>query len=320
MYPDCHGQPISPCTPIMSCGNFAEIIGNSLGVRFKNPDNAFAGLTISLRENSGLILDSTGLGINWAALCAYVSENCDGGPQPTNTSSTTPGPTATTSSTTPAPTGTNPTMTRTGIPFYDCRAADNTSVQNQNGTVSITWNTTTGTITYAPVFGASVGYLFSGSAGGANFVGLTSSNGFTLSQFNAITMVSKSDICGATTSSTTSSSSSSSTTSSSTTPAPVLTKTVQVANGNGCGYHSATVVFDPGTGSVTITEDRTYWAGTSTSWQGYTNLNGGSPTGPMGSPLSALSSSVLQGAGFTQGMFDNIVTFRGTDDCTGTGG
>lgn len=335
MYSDCHGQVVSPCTPIMTCGNFAEIIGASTGVGFKTPQNPFAGLTVILRANSGLLLDNGGLGLDWNAVCAYVAANCGGGvtptptntptptptPTPTNTPTPTPTPTPTgtgTTSSTPPPTGTSGDQQRTGIPIYECRASDNSSVQTTNGTTSINWNAVSGQITI-PVFGGSALYLYSGAPGATNLIGISSSSGYTLAQFNAITLIAKDVICGGTSSSSSSSSSTSST-SSSTPPAP-SSKSVQMSNGTLCGLFPYTAVFDPGTGKVTIdVSGGIGGSGTTTGWQGYTSVNGGSPTGPIGATFSYESGTVISSSGWNQFQFDQLAALQGGDDCSGTGG
>lgn len=324
MYSDCRGQVVSPCTPIMTCGNFAEIIGASTGVGFKTPQNPFAGLTVILRANSGLLLDNGGLGLDWNAVCAYVAANCGGGvtptptntPTPTGTNTPTPTPTSTP---TPTPTGTGggDTQSRTGIPVYNCRASDNSSVQDQNGETYITWYSDTGAITVAAFLGAA--YFYSGSPGATNLIGVSSSSGYTLAQFNAITLVSKDAICGGTSSSSSSSSSTSST-SSSTPPAP-SSKGVQMSNGTLCGFFPYTAVFNPGTGKVTIdVSGGIGGSGTATGWQGYTSANGGSPTGPIGATFSYESGTVISSSGWNQFQFDQLAALQGGDDCSGTGG
>ena len=200
---DCHGQQIGPCTPIMTCTNFAEIIGASTGVGFKNPTNPFAGLTIFLKENSGLVLDNGGLGINWSILCAKLVElgcstspnpnpNPNPGPTPTPNPDPGPGPTPT-----PNPDPTPTDQVRNGIPYYTCHNSTNNQVDNISGTVSITWVAATGAIT---VSGGTAGtkYFYSGSSGAAAQIGSTLGAGYTLTQFNAITMVALDSVCAVT--------------------------------------------------------------------------------------------------------------------------
>lgn len=193
MYSDCHGQTISPCTPVMTCANFAEIINASTGVGFKVSANPFAGLTVILRQDSGLVLDNGGLGINWTALCNYVSQHCSGNVPPTP-----PGPGPTPPGPGPTPPGPGPTppggsVTRTGIPYYNCHNADYTSVSNPSGTISITWNPD-GTVTASS--GASTA-LYSGTNGASVYLG-GPSGGWTLSNFNAITLASSTTECSVT--------------------------------------------------------------------------------------------------------------------------
>lgn len=193
MYSDCHGQTISPCTPVMTCANFAEIINASTGVGFKVSANPFAGLTVILRQDSGLVLDNGGLGINWTALCNYISQHCSGNVPPTP-----PGPGPTPPGPGPTPPGPGPTppggsVTRTGIPYYDCHNADYTSVSNPSGTISITRNPD-GTVTASS--GASTA-LYSGTSGASVYLG-GPSGGWTLSNFNAITLASSTTECSVT--------------------------------------------------------------------------------------------------------------------------
>lgn len=193
MYSDCHGQTISPCTPVMTCANFAEIINASTGVGFKVSANPFAGLTVILRQDSGLVLDNGGLGINWTALCNYISQHCSGNVPPTP-----PGPGPTPPGPGPTPPGPGPTppggsVTRTGIPYYDCHNADYTSVSNPSGTISITWSPD-GTVTASS--GASTA-LYSGTNGASVYLG-GPSGGWTLSNFNAITLASSTTECSVT--------------------------------------------------------------------------------------------------------------------------
>lgn len=193
---DCHGQQIGPCTPIMTCPNFAEIIGASTGVGFKSPTNPFAGLTIFLKENSGLVLDNGGLGINWSILCSKLQElGCSTSPDPGPTPPD-PGPTPPD----PGPTPPDPTptdQTRDGIPYYTCHNSTNDQVDDVSGTVSITWIAATGVIT---VSGGTAGtkYFYSGSSGAAAQIGSTLGSGYTLTQFNAITMVALDSVCAVT--------------------------------------------------------------------------------------------------------------------------
>lgn len=193
---DCHGQQIGPCTPIMTCPNFAEIIGASTGVGFKSPTNPFAGLTIFLKENSGLVLDNGGLGINWSILCAKLVElGCSTSPDPGPTPPD-PGPTPPD----PGPTPPDPTptdQTRNGLPYYTCHNSTNDQVDGVSGTVSITWVAATGAIT---VSGGTAGtkYFYSGSSGAAAQIGSTLGAGYTLTQFNAITMVALDSVCAVT--------------------------------------------------------------------------------------------------------------------------
>lgn len=193
---DCHGQQIGPCTPIMTCTNFAEIIGASTGVGFKNPANAFAGLTIFLKEGSGLVLDGGGLGINWSSLCSKLQElGCGGGGSPSPNPNPDPGPGPTpTPDPDPEPTPTPTDQSRSGIPFYTCHNAANNVIENISGTVSLTWYAATGAIA---VSGGSAGtkYFYSGSAGAASQIGSTLGSGYTLSQFNAISMVALDSVC-----------------------------------------------------------------------------------------------------------------------------
>ncbi len=200
MYSDCHGQTISPCTPVMTCANFAEIINASTGVGFKVSANPFAGLTVILRQDSGLVLDNGGLGINWTALCNYISQHCSGNvpPTPPGPGPTPPGPGPTPPGPGPTPPGPGPTppggsVTRTGIPYYDCHNEDYTSVSNPSGTISITWSPN-GIVTASS--GASTA-LYSGTSGAAYCFG-GPSGGWTLSNFNAITLASSPTECSVT--------------------------------------------------------------------------------------------------------------------------
>lgn len=200
---DCHGQQIGPCTPIMTCPNFAEIIGASTGVGFKNPTNPFAGLTIFLKENSGLVLDNGGLGINWNILCSKLQElGCSTSPGPNPNPDPGPGPTPTPDPDPNPDPGPNPDPTptdqiRSGLPYYTCHNLTNDQVDGVSGTVSITWVAATGAIT---VSGGATGtkYFYSGSSGAAAQIGSTLGAGYTLTQFNAITMIALDSVCAST--------------------------------------------------------------------------------------------------------------------------
>lgn len=196
-YSDCHGMPVTPCTPLMTCKNFAEIIDASTGIGFKDPNNPFAGLTIFLAPNSGLIVNNNGLKIDAAAVCQMLKDiGCTLGgtpvpPAPPTPEPPGPGPTP------PGPSPTPEVISRSGIPGYQCHNSGNTQLQNMLGSHTITWTETSagsgiGTISVSPA-GPTLGY--SGFSAGASLIWA----GGTLPKatFNQITLLSAATVCAA---------------------------------------------------------------------------------------------------------------------------
>lgn len=309
---DCHGQQIGPCTPIMTCPNFAEIIGASTGVGFKSPTNPFAGLTIFLKENSGLVLDNGGLGINWSILCAKLIElGCSTSPGPNPNPDPGPGPTPDPDPG-PGPNPPDPTPTdqiRNGIPYYTCHNSTNNQVDNISGTVSITWIAATGAITAS---GGTAGtkYFYSGSSGAAAQIGSTLGAGYTLTQFNAITMVALDSVCAVTPDPDPG-------------PGPTPPDPDPTPSSKSLGYIycsaaggpqtpvSATLTFNPSTGVMELSGPI---PGGSTQIAQLYDSSGNT----LGSAMNFISGDqVYRGSGFTQYMYDNAAIARGDDDCSG---
>jgi len=203
MYSDCKGQTISPCTPVMTCANFAEIINASSGVGFKTPSNPFAGLTIIVKNGSGLTIDNAGLGLDYAVICQKLKDiGCSiggGTPTPPTVSPTPPtvSPTPPTVSPTPPTVSPNPptpptSYSRSGIPGYSCHNSANTVLETNIGSFTLTWTQSagfgSGTVTVSP---AGPTLFYSGSEGAASLI----SSPMLLSQFNSITMVAIDTVC-----------------------------------------------------------------------------------------------------------------------------
>lgn len=215
-YSDCHGMPVTPCTPLMTCKNFADIINASTGLGFKDPNNPFAGLTIFLAPNSGLIVNNNGLKIDAAAVCQMLKDigcslgtapipnppapnpdpNPDPGPGPSPNPDPGPNPNPGPGPS-PNPTPTPEVLTRSGIGGYQCHNSGNTQLQNMTGTATITWTETSagsgiGSVSVSPS-GFSLGYSGSASAASLIWAGGT----IPKSTFNAISIVAADSICSA---------------------------------------------------------------------------------------------------------------------------
>lgn len=75
MYSDCHCRSLTGNSFVMSCNDFVEIIENSWGLEFIDPQNPAKGLQYKLRDNSGLTMVDGLLAVDYAAICAAVA-NC----------------------------------------------------------------------------------------------------------------------------------------------------------------------------------------------------------------------------------------------------
>ena len=183
MYSDCKGQTLGPCVPVLSCPNFAEIIAASTGVGFKNPSNPFAGLTVILRPQSGLVVGPEGLGIDWATLCQQIAARCGGTPV---TPVTPVNPVSPVNPVTPVtPVSPSGTLTRTGVPYYLC---SNGNVPGQpDGTVTMT-RSPSGVVTFNRTANGVDHYLL-GAFGSIPY------NNVTVEQFNATTSVAQGNDC-----------------------------------------------------------------------------------------------------------------------------
>lgn len=186
MYSDCKGQTLGPCVPVLSCPNFAEIIAASTGVGFKNPANPFAGLTVLLRPQSGLVVGPEGLGIDWAALCQQIAARCGGTPVTPVTPVNPVSPVTPVNPVTPVtPVSPSGTLTRTGVPYYLC-ATGNVPGQ-PDGTVTMT-RSPTGLVTFNRTAGGLEQYLL-GTFGTIHYSNVT------VEQFNTATGVAEGRDC-----------------------------------------------------------------------------------------------------------------------------
>lgn len=182
---DCHGNTIDPCSHIMTCSNFAEIISSSTGIVFKDPTNPFAGLVLELAPDSGLILDEGGLRIDYSKLnydliCQALKDmECVSEPAPDPDPDPDPG---------------SQNIIRTGIPGYACHTAGDTELQYPIGSYSLTWipdGVGAGNVIVSP---AGPTRFYRGASNSPTFL---SDIGSSISQstFLDITMVSSANAC-----------------------------------------------------------------------------------------------------------------------------
>lgn len=180
---DCHGNTIDPCSNVLTCSNWAEIINASTGIVFKDPHNPFAGLIFKLPEDSGLIVDETGIHLDYEKICQRLKEmNCITEPMEPD-----PDPT-------PEPGG--ETIIRNGIPGYGCHAEDDSRLQYPVGNFTLTWvpnGSGSGVITVSP---SGPTRFYRGSANAPVFLG-TIADEFSESSFYDITRVSANSECAA---------------------------------------------------------------------------------------------------------------------------
>lgn len=205
MYGDCHGNAINACTPLMTCLNFSEIVNASTGVGFKNANNPFAGLTVFLAPNSGLTLNNNGLSMDLEAICGLV-ENCllqkGWGPLPEvptleeiydyvkgHLIDEGWGPLGA-----PPVEIDQPDAVRT-IPLYACYENSNDEVGAAAGSITLNFYATAQVI--IPDTPGPIVRYYSGTTGATNatYIGVSSDSGYSLGDFNNITMVTANIAC-----------------------------------------------------------------------------------------------------------------------------